>query len=243
MKAERGLRRRSEKPELMDDFATGGEPLQEALRHLRRLNRLFGAGNPIIYGVNQLWERSGRPASLSVLDVGSGAGDLNRPLLKWADRRGVRMTVKLTDVTEEAEREAARLFRDERRVTFARRDLFELEDGLADIVTASQVAHHFTPDRLPAVVERMRAASRIGVVISDIHRHWLAWAAVWAAARLLSRNAYIRHDGPLSVAKGFRRDDFRTLAEQLGDSDVTYRWRPLFRYAVIVPMREGDRSV
>jgi 2-polyprenyl-3-methyl-5-hydroxy-6-metoxy-1,4-benzoquinol methylase len=237
MIGERGLKRRSPKPELMDDFSSGGEPLGEALRHLRRLNRLFGAGGPIIYGINHLWEKSGRPGSLTVLDVGSGSGDINRQVLKWANRRGVSLTVMLADVTEEAEREAARLFSQEPRVSFIRKDLFELADGAADIVTASQFVHHFSKERLPDVVKRMRSVSRLGVVVGDIHRHWIPWTAVWLATRLLSRNRYIRHDGPLSVAKGFRGADIRELAEQLGAADLTYRWRPLFRYAVIVPKR------
>ncbi|WP_233162782.1 MULTISPECIES: methyltransferase domain-containing protein [unclassified Cohnella] len=221
----------------MDDFSSGGEPLGEALRHLRRLNRLFGAGGPIIYGINHLWEKSGRPGSLTVLDVGSGSGDINRQVLKWANRRGVSLTVMLADVTEEAEREAARLFSQEARVSFIRKDLFELADGAADIVTASQFVHHFSKERLPDVVKRMRSVSQLGVVVGDIHRHWIPWTAVWLATRLLSRNRYIRHDGPLSVAKGFRGTDIRELAEQLGTDDLTYRWRPLFRYAVIVPKR------
>ncbi|QTH45404.1 methyltransferase domain-containing protein [Cohnella sp. LGH] len=242
MLGEQGLRRRSSEPELMDDFTFGGEPLREALRHLHRLNRLFGASGPIVYGINQLWRGAGKPAALTVLDVGSGSGDINRAVLKWADRRGVNLNVILTDLTEEAGREAEYLFRYERRVTFVRQDLFELKDGAADIVTASQFAHHFPSERLPEVVGKMRKAARIGVVLGDIHRHWLPWAAVWLATRLLSRNRYIRHDGPLSVAKGFRGSDFRELAEQIDRPELSYRWRPLFRYSVIVPQLREDES-
>ncbi|MFC4597826.1 methyltransferase domain-containing protein [Cohnella hongkongensis] len=240
MSGSRGLKRRSGQPERMDDFSTGGEPLREALRHLRRLNRLFGASGPIIYGINQLWKQAGRPDTLTVLDVGCGCGDINLRVLKWAERRGVKLNVVLTDVTEEAEAEAAMLFRNERRATFRKLDLFALEDGQADIVTASQLAHHFAEERLPDVVKRMLSASRLGVVLSDIHRHRLAWAAVWLAVRLLSRNRYIRHDGPLSVAKGFRAGDWRRLAERVEPDKLAYRWRPLFRYAVIVRRQEAE---
>ncbi|WP_239619221.1 methyltransferase domain-containing protein [Cohnella mopanensis] len=219
----------------MDDFTKGGDQLQEALRHLRRLNWIFGAKGPVLYGVKRLWNRSGRPDRLTILDVGSGSGDINRHLLKWADKQGVKIRIILADVTEEARAEADQLFRNDSRVIFIKQDLFNLEAGQADIVTASQFVHHFPSELLPSIVEKMLLVSRFGVVLNDIHRHCIPWVAVWIATRFLSRNIYIRHDGPLSVAKGFRSADFRHLAKSVNGLSLTYSWRPLFRYSVIVP--------
>ncbi len=235
-----GLSQRAAGPEWMDQAAHNREELREALRHLRRLNRIFGAARPVLYGVDRLWRTTGRPPRLTVLDVGSGSGDINRKILSWARRRGVEIQLTLCDVTEEAEAEAMRLYGGDQRVVFVRRDLFELPDCCADLVTASQFAHHFAPDRLPGVVRRMMELARRGVVLSDIHRHWMPWTAVWAATRLVSRNRYIRHDGPLSVAKGFRRQDFQSLAGTLGLVRFDVRWRPLFRWVVTIPVSEPE---
>lgn len=234
------LHRRAANPEYMDESNRGGEEYREAMRHLRRLNRVFGAAGPVLYGVKRLWEASGKPARLTLLDVGSGSGDINRRILKWADRRGIGMNVILADVTEEARAEAELLFRKDSRVRFVKQDVFDLRGSQADIVTASQFLHHFPPEKLPHVMERMLAVSRLGVVVGDIHRHLLPWLTVWIAVRCLSRNRYIRHDGPLSVAKGFRGSDLRRLAASLGLPGLVYSWRPLFRYAVIVPKRRED---
>lgn len=225
----------------MDDFSQGGPELRQALRHLGRLNRLLGGAGPAIYGVERLWRMAGRPHRLSVLDVGSGAGDLNQALLRWASRRKVELTIVLADVTEEAGLESARLFRDEPRVQFVRRSAFDLAAREADIVTASQFAHHFAPEELPSLFASLLNASRYGIVINDIHRHWLPWAAVWLVTRTISRNRYIRHDGPLSVAKGFRRADFQAVGGRLG-VDIAIRWRPLFRYAAIIPRRREEAA-
>ncbi|MFD0670095.1 methyltransferase domain-containing protein [Cohnella sp. GCM10027633] len=221
----------------MDDPTQGGAELEQALRHLRMLNRLLGASRPALYGVKRLWETNGRPLRLTVLDVGSGSGDINRTLLRWARRQGVDLSVMLCDVTEEARIESDRLFRGDSRVSFVKRSVFDLPSRHADIVTASQFAHHYAPDEIPSLIERMLDVSRIGVVINDIHRHWLPWTAVWLLTRLISRNRFIRHDGPLSVAKGFRGDDFREAARRLRIDDMTLSWRPLFRYAAIIPSR------
>lgn len=231
----RSLSVRAQEEELMDDFSLGGEELHEALRHLRRLNRIFAAPGPTLAGVQKLWNAVGRPPRLSILDVGAGSGDVNRKLLQWADRHHVMLEITLVDLTAEACGEARMLFREEPRITVRQADLRELEDRAADIVTGSQFVHHFDGEQLVTMIAHMLRVSRYGVVINDIHRHPLAYAAVWLTTRILSRNRFIRHDGPLSVAKGFRAEDWEKLQRQLQHETMSYEWRPLFRYSVVIP--------
>ncbi|MCR8630659.1 methyltransferase domain-containing protein [Paenibacillus radicis (ex Xue et al. 2023)] len=230
----RWLRHRAIELELMDDFSIGGPELREALQHLRRLNRIFGAAKPTLYGVRQLWAEAGKPSRLSILDIGSGSGDVNRYLLQWADVNRIDLKITLVDITEEACEEAKQLFLNEPRIHVMQHDLFALPDAYADVITGTQFVHHFAAEELPAVVDKMLKTSQLGVVINDIHRHWIAWAAVWITARLISNNRYILHDGPLSVAKGFRSADWKRLGKALGLTRMCYAWRPLFRYVVII---------
>lgn len=236
----RGLKERAEAPEFMDDFASGGAELREALRHLRLLNRLFAAAAPTVHGVRRLWLKADRPRRLSILDVGAGSGDVNRQLLQWADAEQVELRITLVDLTEEACEEAGQLFRNEPRIQVMRGDLFTLTEACADIITGTQFIHHFAAEELPTVVHSMLNASRIGVVINDIHRHWIPWTAVWLTTRVVSSNRYIWHDGPLSVAKGFRAEDWDRLQKALGLTDMYYAWRPLFRYAVVIGKNKSN---
>lgn len=226
--------KRAVEQELMDDFTTGGDELREALRHLRRLNRIFAAAAPTLYGIERLWLEADKPKRLSIMDIGSGSGDVNRRLLQWADSNRIEIAITLVDITAEACEEAKELFQDETRVNVMQNDLFDVPEHSIDIVTGTQFLHHFSDDELPAVILKMLAITRLGVVINDIHRHWLAWAAVWLTARILSRNRYILNDGPLSVAKGFQAKDWERLKHSLGEkAELSYSWRPLFRYAVV----------
>lgn len=238
------LKQRAREPELMDDFSLGGEELNEALQHLRLLNRIFAAAGPTLYGVRQLWAEKGKPSRLSLLDVGAGSGDVNRRLLRWADQNRVELSITLVDITEEACEEARRQYAQETRVKVIRQNLLHLPDEEADIVTASQFVHHFDGEELAAIVGKLLSTSRWGVVINDIHRHWIAWSAVWLVTRCISRNRYIRHDGPLSVAKGFRGREWEQLEQALDDRpgflSLDYDWRPLFRYAVIISKKQSD---
>ncbi|MDQ8734382.1 methyltransferase domain-containing protein [Paenibacillus sp. LHD-38] len=237
-----GLRNRAADAELMDDFSEGGPELREALRHLRRLNRIFAASAPTVHGVKKLWIQAGKPGGLTILDIGAGSGDVNKQLLKWADEQRIELTIRLVDITEEACEEARLIFQDEPRVQVKRGDLFGMPGESSDIVTGTQFLHHFDEEELPIAVRSMLNASRLGIVINDIHRHWIAWTAVWLTTRLISSNRYILNDGPLSVAKGFRGKDWQKLGRTLGIPDLSYKWRPLFRYAVVISKEQANRA-
>ncbi|TDF92834.1 methyltransferase domain-containing protein [Paenibacillus piri] len=235
----RRFKQRAVEHELMDDFSTGGAELREALQHLRMLNRIFGAASTTLFGVQQIWLESDKPRRFSILDIGSGSGDVNRQILRWADENQIDVRITLVDITEEACEEARLLYCNEPRIHVMRSNLFELPEGCADVLTGTQFVHHFIGNELLKVVESMLKASRLGVVINDIHRHWIPWAAVWLTARIVSNNRYILNDGPLSVAKGFRSEDWKNLREALGATEMFYVWRPMFRYVVVIPKSKG----
>lgn len=233
------LKERAARSELMDDLNVDGDELAGAYRRLRTLNRLFAAAGATRYGVERLWDDAGRPSQLTVLDVGAGSGDVNRALLRWADKRGIDLHVRLADVREEACREARKLFHDEERVEVVQGDFFTFPERQADIVTATQFVHHFDPDDIPRVIGRLLDLSRFGVVVNDIRRHVVPWAAVWLTTRLISRNRCLRHDGPLSVARGFRASDWAALAADPKLGELYCRRRFPYRYVVVIRRRDG----
>jgi 2-polyprenyl-3-methyl-5-hydroxy-6-metoxy-1,4-benzoquinol methylase len=232
------LRQRSSDPELMDDLTIGGAELREALRQLRAINRALGAAWPTVEGVSRFWREAGRPASLTVLDIGAGSGDLSRALLRWARRRGVDLRLILVDINPETCAAAALAHQDESRVAVVCSDLRRLALRPVDIVTAALFTHHFGQGQLPAIIRAMAGAARRGVVVNDLQRHIVAWAFIWLATRLLSRNRMIRHDAPLSVRRGFRAAELRGLRAEPGLGGLRFMWRPLFRYLILVP---GER--
>lgn len=229
------LQQRSANFELMDDLTIGGTELREALRQLQVINAVLGAARPTLEGVARFWRTAGKPAALTVLDVGAGSGDLSRALLGWADRNGVRMQLVLVDINPETCAAAAHAHRGEPRVAVVCSDLLQLALRPVDMVTAALFTHHFSQGQLPTVYRAMVSAARHGVVVNDLHRHWLAWAAIWLATQILSRNRMIRHDAPLSVRRGFRATDLQQLRAEPGLGRLRWMWRPLFRYLILVP--------
>lgn len=226
----------------MDDPALGGAELLFALRELRLINGLLGAARPTIEGVARLWRAAGRPSALSVLDVGAGSGDGCRALLHWADRQGVEVGITLLDMHAETCAEAARLFDGEPRVRVRQGDMLALPTGAADVVTASLVLHHIPQARLGAALQTLARAARLGVVANDLRRSAAAWLGIRAGTALLSRNRMIRHDAPLSVARGFRADDLEALRALPGLERIQYVRRPLWRWLLVLDTVRTDRQ-
>ncbi len=229
------LRQRSEAAELMDDLQISGTDLFIALRELRFINMVLGGPLPTLEGVWRLWHAAGKPAQLRLLDVGAGSGETSRLLLHWADWQGLHIEITLLDIHPLTCAIATAEFADEPRVQVRQGNMEHLPPASTDIVTASLVLHHFPTAALPRILGTLQAAAHLGVIINDLHRHPLAWCGIDLFTRLFSRNRMIRHDARLSVARGFRAADFEALRCTPALHRLHYRWRPVFRYLVILP--------
>ena len=229
------LSSRADDPELMDEPAVEPAELVESLDQLRLINRLLGAAWPTIEGIHRLWEQAGCPKRLSLLDIGTGSGDIADHILKWADRRGLELQLTLLDLQPYTCALVASRYQTDARVSVIQGNIRHLGIRRADIVTASLFLHHFPNRQLATVLSEMQQAAHLGVVVNDLHRHRFAWAFIRAATRLLSDNRLIRHDAPLSVRRGFRAAELDRLKNDARLEQLTYGWRPLFRYLIILP--------
>jgi SAM-dependent methyltransferase len=222
--------------EMMDDFDISDERLRRALIELPRLNRMLGGYAPVRRALLPLLQESA--ATISVLDVGSGIGDLPIRITVWAGRVGASVHVTATDANPVSVGFAEASLREPRPgsvlpISFAVADAMDLpyDDNSFDVVTASQLLHHFSSRDAAGVLTEMGRVARRLVVVSDLHRNALAWLGVIAITRLLGFGAMVRADGPVSVRKGFVRADLEELAAS-ASLRATVRWHPLFRWSL-----------
>jgi SAM-dependent methyltransferase len=162
-------------------------------------------------------------------------------LLPWAEHRNLDMQLTLLDIHPHTCAVARDRNRANSRVGVVQGDIYQLGVQQVDIVIASLFLHHIPTRQLASVLDSLQRAARLGVVINDLHRHWLAWAFIKTATRLFSGNRLIRHDAPLSVRRGFRAGDLERLKNKAGLKHLTYYRRPFFRYLIVLPTTNGDK--
>ena len=63
--------------------------------------------------------------------------------------------------------------------------------------------------------------------------NWLAYQGFRLLSALMHWHPFVRHDGPLSIARAFRREDWERLLTAAGlEGTARVRWRFPFRYCV-----------
>lgn len=218
--------------EWMESSDVAAGRLCKTLDDLARLNdRIFGH-TPSIDGIEQLM---GDRRSLSVLDVGTGCGDVPRLLVDRARRRGIDIDVTAIELSQVAVEHARNRSSDYGEITVERRDLFEMTGRRRfDVVHAALMLHHLDGERAIEGLQKMWDLSRLGVVINDLHRHPVSYFGSFALLRLLSDNAMIHHDGAVSILRGFTREELLQMGHDTGAREVDVRWRPLFRWQMVL---------
>ncbi len=200
--------------EYMDAPDLTGADLEQCLLDIARVNRFCGGLKTTLDAFDILVPKDA--TELRVLDLGTGGGDVPEAMLRWGKRRGVAVEVVAVDfnpvIVEWAQTRRVHL----PEIDWRCEDAFALSygDGDFDIVHAALFLHHFADGALGELLKKMYALCRLGVVVNDLHRHRLAYVGAHLAGLLLAGSAMFRHDGPLSVLRGFVPHELEALAQR-----------------------------
>ena len=192
------------------------------LRDLVRINRWFGGHRVVARLFRGL---AGPGERFSVLDVGAASGDMGESL-----RGGFPNSIVASLDRHSPPLRAApepRLAADAFRLPF--------RDAAFDYVLCFMLLHHFADDDIVVLLRGFRRVAARGVVILDLERHPFAYHFLPATRWLLRWHRITLHDGPASVAAGFRPDELERLARAAGAPEVLVRLhRPWFRISAIL---------
>jgi ubiquinone/menaquinone biosynthesis C-methylase UbiE len=205
------------------------------MRDVARSNRYFGGGRALRRAITPLFRELAPTTNgtLTVLDVGAGTGDLEAVLRRAAKDADARVSITAVDLstallaTHRARFDAS-VSADAARLPFADRSI--------DVVVCSQLLHHFADGHARVVIAELHRVAQRGVVISDLRRSWLAAGGFWIASLALGFHPITRHDGVVSVLRGFTIAELRELTRSVTGVTPTMRrgvfwrvsatWRP-----------------
>ena len=210
-------------PELMDDPAIDPVEHRAALEGLARINRISRSAG-ILWPAVKALARTNPGRTLRVLDVATGSGDVPLGLLQRAKRAGVALEIHACDISPTA-------------IALAAPELHAfphdvIRDPLPagfDVVTCSLFLHHLSDEDAVTVLGRMKVAAPL-VLVNDLSRSRLGFAAAWVGCRVLTRSKVVRFDGPASVRSAFTPAEALVLAERAGLKGATVGRRWPFRF-------------
>lgn len=190
------------------------------LDRLERTYAQFRLVNTVISRWRRIYRQQIRPLlprdrAATLLDLGSGGGDIARALARWAARDGLALEVTAADPDPRAYAFASALApvpRVEFRLTSSA-DLVAAGERF-DMVVSNHLLHHLDEPSLAAVLaDSAQLAYRL-VVHSDLERSRVAYLAFGVASRALGRRSFIREDGLLSLRRSYRAAELAAAAQE-----------------------------
>jgi SAM-dependent methyltransferase len=213
--------------ELTDQVVDDSAELEAGMRDIAFTNVWFGGTAPVVRCVRRVRART-------VLDVGSGLGDIPLALVRDAQRRGTQMHVTCLDRSEQMLSLARHATGAHPALRFVCADggALPFADGAFDVVTCNLALHHFDPPHALALLAELRRVAATTPLICDLRRSRLALAGVWLWSRT-TRSRLARHDGPLSVRRAYTPTEAMELARSAGWRRPQVQREAFFRMTLV----------
>lgn len=184
--------------EILDDPAVDPALMRRSMRDVERANVMFGGRRAALAELDGILREL--PDGSTILDVGTGRGDIPAAVKARAKSLGkslhtIGIDQSLPLVVEHYPGNDV--------VVRGNALSLPFHDASVDVVLASQVLHHFPEKAAIAMVREMNRVARRRVVISDLRRSVMAATGLWMSSFLLGFHPVSRHDGVVSVMRGF----------------------------------------
>jgi SAM-dependent methyltransferase len=222
---------RSQLTELMDEDGVAYEDFRDCLADLSSVNTVTLARPPTLRWLARATSGMSR---FTLLDVGYGQGDMLRAIRDLSRRRGIEADLIGVDLNPWSAR-AAREATPDGGIEYRTGDVFAFEpDRPVDIVVSSLFTHHLDDDALVRFLSFMEGTARRGWFVNDLHRLPFAYHGFGLLARLARWHRFVRHDGPVSIARSFRPEDWERLAGRAGLDLAGVEIRRVFPFRLCV---------
>ncbi|WP_229668791.1 methyltransferase domain-containing protein [Edaphobacter acidisoli] len=194
------------------------------MRSLETVNRWLLGYRPTLAWLKRL--PNGLRDPLHIVDIGSGGGDFLRRIAGWARRRRIAVQLTGIDLNPHAARAAVEFTPKECGITWVTGDamVYRPEKPM-HIVVSSLMAHHLEDEEIIALLRWMETTVQVGWFINDLERSkWTSRMFGWVRWHWL-----VRHDGPISFRRAFRKEDWARLLAAAGvphEAVTVEQWRP-----------------
>lgn len=232
MKRKAVFRHRSTEPELMDDPFLEASALKAALNDIGRVNRLLGGNRVGLAGLKPFLRGSAeRP--VEVVDIGCGNGEFLRHVARYCRRQHIPVRLTGVDINENS-LDLGRLQQGEfPEIIYECSDVMDYTPKPVmgqPLLICNLFLHHFSEDHIRFLLERWQGAGFRAIIVNDLHRSALAYYLFHLFGVIFMNSGLARHDGLVSIKRGFRRKELETYCRLLPGWECNIRWKWAFRY-------------
>jgi SAM-dependent methyltransferase len=231
----RSFAERSPETEWMDTEPVSLDDYRACLKDLATVNVVTMTHGPILKWLDHATRHLRSDERVTILDVGYGYGDLLRRIHTWSRRRNRPVHLIGVDLNPMSEPIARAETPPGVSIDYRTGNVFDFQpERPVDFIICSQTTHHMSNGELAKFVRWMEQVAKRGWFIADLHRHPVPFHFFRILSRAAGWHRFVQHDGPISIARSFRRKDWQEILASAGLEPGTarIRWYPSFRLCV-----------
>lgn len=215
----RSFAQRSPETEMMDADGISAADFAACLHDLATVNTVTLARPPTLRWLAESTATMNPGDSFTLVDVGYGEGDMLRAIHRWAAAKGLRPRLIGVDLNPLSEPAARAATDPALGIDYRTGNVFDFDPAEpVDFIVSSLVTHHLSDREVGRFLMWMEAKAIRGWFVNDLHRHWFAFYGFTALASVMRWHRFVRHDGPVSVARSFIPDEWERA---LGTAGIT----------------------
>jgi 2-polyprenyl-3-methyl-5-hydroxy-6-metoxy-1,4-benzoquinol methylase len=228
------MKHRATETEWMDLPGVDSEVLRRVLRYLEFVNSALGGNLALFSGLKNVFKQKPSKTSWKVLDLGCGSGSQLLEINKWAANNKYELELIGLDNNEEAIRSAKK---NEKKggIQFLHGDALDpdFDYGIYDVVVCNLFLHHLNNQQIAQIMHRWNKCGAT-VLINDLQRSVLAVFLFKLFSAFTMAPKMAKHDGVLSIKKGFLKNELTALAMDAGFINFQIKWLWAFRLQLLL---------
>jgi 2-polyprenyl-3-methyl-5-hydroxy-6-metoxy-1,4-benzoquinol methylase len=225
------FKNRSIKKELLDAEQIPEIDLFQNLKELHVINSLLG-GYQISLNALKKIDFNNQP--LKLVDIGSGGGDTLKTIFNWSKKHnkeiklyGIDFKKTCVDYSNQNEpNESLNFICDDYRN-------IHLHVNEVNIIHASLFCHHLSTIQIIELIQFAIKHKAI-LIVNDLERNRFAYYSIKFLTMLFSKSYLVKNDAPLSVLRGFKKNEWLVMIQQAGAKKYTVKNKWAFRHEVVV---------
>lgn len=225
------LQFRSEEKEYLDNSDIETKDLYQNLTELDTINKHLGGYKASRKGLSTILETH---TVHTILDIGFGGGDSIKQLSKLADKKNIKLFFYGVDYKKDCIKYAENnlyLVINKQLICSDYRNISNELLKKVDVIHCSLFLHHLSNDEIISLFE-FGKSNRCIILANDLHRHWFAYFSIKFLTQIFSKSWLVKNDAPISVKRGFKKNELISLISQAGFTNYSVKWSWAFRYII-----------